>query len=276
MATSSVARFSATQTKQQTAVAAAAATGLGLGSPQKSVVSSVDNENRVRIWHWNVNGLKLVLKRNTLQRFLQHYNPSILCLNETKLTASDVPSVRKQLKPFFSHMHFACCTTRKNYGGVAIFYNEHKIASKLLEGLNSGVDDPEEERKGEVVTIGAEDDDQTIICGITEDGDEDHEHNREGRVIAKVFSDFVLVSVYTPHSGVGDLKRLEYRVEQWDRAFEEYIQRLKQQTGKPVIVCGDLNIIRHEQDIYNSKSKDGRPGLTDRERDSFESILENC
>ena len=79
-----------------------------------------------------------------------------------------------------------------------------------------------------------------------------------------------MVSVYTPHSGVGDLKRLDYRVERWDRAFEAHINRLKKQTGKPVVVCGDLNIIRRDQDIYNPKSKTGRPGTTDRERDSFE------
>jgi len=73
------------------------------------------------------------LKRNVLQKFLSTYQPSILCLNETKLSAGDISSVRKQLKPFFSHMHFACCSTRKNYGGVAILYNQQRLASKLIE-----------------------------------------------------------------------------------------------------------------------------------------------
>ena len=100
--------------------------------------------------------------------------------------------------------------------------------------------------------------------------EEDEDLDAEGRIISKIFSSFVLVSVYTPHSGVGELKRLEYRVKRWDRAFEAYINRLKDQTGKPVIICGDLNIIRHDQDIYNPKTKVGRPGTTDRERDSFE------
>lgn len=43
-----------------------------------------------------------------------------------------------------------------------------------------------------------------------------------------------------------------------------------------MIVCGDLNIIRHDSDIYNPASKVGRPGTTDRERDSFDQILEKC
>ena len=46
---------------------------------------------------------------------------------------------------------------------------------------------------------------------------------KEGRMIALEFEKFVLVAVYTPHSGVGELKRLSYRVEQWDREFEKYL-----------------------------------------------------
>ena len=42
-------------------------------------------------------------------------------------------------------------------------------------------------------------------------------------MIALEFEKFVLVAVYTPHSGVGEFKRLTYRVEQWDREFEKYL-----------------------------------------------------
>ena len=43
------------------------------------------------------------------------------------------------------------------------------------------------------------------------------------------------------------------------------------------MVAGDLNVIRHDSDIYNPAwVKEGRPGLTDRERNSFENILTSC
>lgn len=94
--------------------------------------------------------------------------------------------------------------------------------------------------------------------------------DNEGRLLACEFEKIILISVYTPHSGVGELKRLEFRVETWDRAFQAYIEQLNS-NGKPVVVCGDLNIIRHDADIYNTKwVKEGRPGLTERERASFE------
>lgn len=99
----------------------------------------------------------------------------------------------------------------------------------------------------------------------------------EGRMVALEFPTFVLVSVYTPHSGVGELKRLEYRVETWDRKFEQYLKDLRRKYLKPLVVCGDLNVIRHDSDIYNPAwVKEGRPGLTEEERNSFEQILQNC
>ena len=93
------------------------------------------------------------------------------------------------------------------------------------------------EEEGEERGEDVDDGDSSVIRGITEqvekadDQENENEYeddlDTEGRVIAKVFPDFVLVSVYTPHSGVGDLKRLQFRVERWDRAFEAYINRLK-------------------------------------------------
>ena len=122
----------------------------------------------------------------------------------------------------FKYQIYNNCPNRKNYSGVAILHNE--------------------------------DDAKEIEHKMEED--------IEGRVLAVEFPKFVVVSVYTPHSGVKGLKRLEYRVETWDRAFEVYLTQL-QKYEKPLIVCGDLNIIRHNADIYTPKGKEGFPGLTD-------------
>lgn len=135
-------------------------------------------------------------------------------------------------------MHFSCCKTRKNYGGVAILISDGQ-EPKLVEPLAESLD--------------------------------------EGRMVTLEFDSFVLVAVYTPHSGVGDLKRLDYRVDTWDRHFEDYLNQTRRQFCKPLVVCGDLNIIHRDCDIYNPAwVKEGRPGLTERERDSFGRIIENC
>jgi exodeoxyribonuclease-3 len=83
--------------------------------------------------------LKTIIKKNKLQDFLSTYKPSILCLNETKLTDSDIAAVTEQLKDSFTHLHFACCKTRKNYGGVAILTNQEVTpVSAMEESLAEG------------------------------------------------------------------------------------------------------------------------------------------
>ena len=71
------------------------------------------------------------------------------------------------------------------------------------------------------------------------------EHDREGRVIALEFENFILVTVYTPNSG-SELKRLKYR-RKWDADFLAYLKVLE--VEKPLIVCGDLNVAHKEMDL---------------------------
>jgi len=71
------------------------------------------------------------------------------------------------------------------------------------------------------------------------------------------FKDFYLVAVYVPNAGEG-LKRLTYRVEEWDRDFQAHLLSL----SKQVVLIGDLNVAHHEIDIYDAKGKDKVPGFT--------------
>ena len=91
-----------------------------------------------------------MLKRNSIQKFLKAYNPQILCLNETKLSESDVSLVRKKLSPYFNSMHFACCSKKKNYSGVAILYNT--LPGQTKKEADDG--NSEEEVKDETVIVG--------------------------------------------------------------------------------------------------------------------------
>ena len=51
------------------------------------------------------------------------------------------------------------------------------------------------------------------------------EHDQEGRVITLEYSDFYLVTVYTPNSQ-NELARLEYRM-QWEQDFRSYLTDLE-------------------------------------------------
>lgn len=67
------------------------------------------------------------------------------------------------------------------------------------------------------------------------------------------------------------MQRLTYRVHEWDPDFYNYMQDLKA-LGKPVILCGDLNVCAFAIDLYYSKNKDTVAGYTKGERNSFRAL----
>jgi len=96
------------------------------------------------------------------------------------------------------------------------------------------------------------------------------EHDKEGRMITLEFADFFLITLYVPNSRNG-LSRLEYRL-QWEKDFKNYLYILE--SKKPVIFCGDLNVVHKEIDIANPKNNINSPGFTKEERNEFQKLLE--
>ena len=101
--------------------------------------------------------------------------------------------------------------------------------------------------------------------------------DNEGRLITLEFDEYYLVTVYTPNSK-RDLSRLDYRYNNWDKAFLEYIKDLEK--NKSVIFCGDLNVAHNEIDLANPKTNKtgktfpGNAGFTDKERERFNNIVD--
>lgn len=96
-------------------------------------------------------------------------------------------------------------------------------------------------------------------------------HDHEGRVITLEYSEFYLVTVYTPNSQ-NELARLDYRM-QWEADFLTYLKKLEEK--KPVIFCGDLNVAHQEIDLKNPKSNRMNPGFSDEERAKMTQLLES-
>ena len=95
------------------------------------------------------------------------------------------------------------------------------------------------------------------------------EHDHEGRVITLEFEEFYFVTVYTPNSKDG-LTRLPYRME-WEDAFRDYLKKLD--AGKPVIICGDMNVAHEEIDVKNPKTNHKQAGFSDVERGKMTELL---
>ena len=71
--------------------------------------------NRMRLYSWNVNGIRAVLNKGALQSFIAKHDPDILCLQETK---AERGQVEIDLPQYQEHFYSA---VKKGYSGTAIF-----------------------------------------------------------------------------------------------------------------------------------------------------------
>lgn len=193
----------------------------------------------MKLYSWNVNGIRAVLNKGALQEFITKHDPDILCLQETK---AERGQVELDLPQYTEHFFSA---VKKGYSGTAIFSKEPAL--QYVDGF------PED-----------------IIEKFSVTGDNYGNPNDEGRVIAAEFADFWVVTVYTPNSK-DDLSRLELRHKHWDPAFLAYVTQLE--ASKPVVFCGDLNVAHAEIDLANPKANVGKHGFTNEEREGFGNFL---
>ena len=193
----------------------------------------------MKLYSWNVNGIRAVLNKGLLQKFITEHDPDILCLQETKAERGQVVL---DLPQYDEHFFSA---VKKGYSGTAIFSKVKPL--RYIDGF------PE-----------------AIIKQFEVSGDTYGDPNAEGRVIAAEFADYWVVTVYVPNSK-GDLSRLSLRYDHWDKAFLAYMQQLEQ--TKPVLFCGDLNVAHQEIDLANPKPNIGKHGFTDEERERFGDFL---
>jgi exodeoxyribonuclease-3 len=72
---------------------------------------------QLRILSWNVNGLRAVYKKGFLD-WLQRERPDVLCLQETKATAEQLPAGLREVEGYYAHFSSA---DRKGYSGVGLY-----------------------------------------------------------------------------------------------------------------------------------------------------------
>ncbi|HWK73146.1 MAG TPA: exodeoxyribonuclease III [Povalibacter sp.] len=194
----------------------------------------------MKIYSWNVNGIRAVLKKGTFQSFLQAHQPDILCLQETK---AERGQIEIDLPGYHEYWNSAI---KKGYSGTAIFSKREP-----LNVINGFPDSFAQRFK--------------FADELQRDSAE------EGRVLTAEYEKFYVVTVYTPNAK-DDLSRLPLRFEHWDPAFLDYCRQLEKR--KPVIFCGDLNVAHTELDLANPKPNRGKKGFTEEERKGFQNMLD--
>ncbi len=73
----------------------------------------------MKIISWNTNGLRATVKQGYFDPLFSEYKPDILCLQETKVEAEQLPNEVRNKKGYYSY--FSHSHKRKGYSGVAIY-----------------------------------------------------------------------------------------------------------------------------------------------------------
>ena len=159
---------------------------------------------------WNVNGLRAVLKKEpSFEEIARELDADILALQETKLQEGQVELELPGYTQVWSYAE------RKGYSGTAVFTREEPLSVRRADSLMP-------------------------YAGEGASADLVAEAVAEGRVCALEFERFWFVDVYTPNAKEG-LARIECRMA-WDDAYRAFLKGLEEETGKPVVTCGDFNV----------------------------------
>ena len=193
----------------------------------------------MKIYSWNVNGLRSVLKKGTLNQLITEASPDILCLQETKAKPGQAEV------DYPEYLELWNSAERAGYSGTAIFSKFPPIST-----LNNFTDEIAESYLWQEDRYGSP--------------------LNEGRIQTLEFAPFYLVNVYTPNSK-RDLSRLGLRENLWDPAFLRFLKTLE--AHKPVVVCGDFNAAHTPLDLARPKDNENNAGFTAEERQGIKNLI---
>ena len=189
----------------------------------------------MKIYSWNVNGLRSVLNKGALQAMIKSEAPDIICLQETKAKQGQAEVDLPEYEELWNSAE------RAGYSGTAIFTKLKPLSVKNVLPTEINMTD----EFGNPLT--------------------------EGRVLTAEFENFYLVNVYTPNSK-NELERLSLREKKWDPEFLNYLKELEK--TKPVVTCGDFNAAHEEIDIARPKTNHHSAGFTDEERQGITNLID--
>ncbi len=182
----------------------------------------------MKIFSWNVNGIRAVEKKGNLAEFLSVKNPDIACFQEIKIDETQISKENFDEK-YPEYFKFYSHAERKGYAGTAIWSKQKPQAilrnfpQQILDKFNLA--------------------------------DSFGDSSTEGRICAARFTDFWLITVYTPNTK-NDLGRLKLR-ENWDAAFLAFVKGLELGEFSCEDFSNNLDIFENDpNEVFFTKTSD--------------------
>lgn len=228
---------------------------------------------------WNANSLLLRVKNNwsEFSNFITTFDPDVIAIQEVRMPAASSSSnsksapknqaevkddtnasreekrilMRALSNPPFGNYHVWWSLAESKYAGTALFVKKCFKPKSVVFNLDK-------------------------IAS---------KHEPDGRVILVEFETLRLLNTYVPNNGWKEEPNSFQRRRKWDKRILEFVT---QNSDKPLIWCGDLNVSHEEIDVSHpeffstaklygyvppNKEDYGQPGFTLAERARFGTIL---
>ncbi|MBU1046856.1 exodeoxyribonuclease III [Patescibacteria group bacterium] len=190
----------------------------------------------MKIYSWNINGIRAWLKKPEIRDFLVGESPDVLCLQEIKI-CKDARGKENIDFSEYGYKEYWNSADRPGYSGTLILIKEDLVVGVLSNKNGLGVE----------------------------------KFDIEGRTQTLEFKNFYLINNYFPNSN-HELSRLDYKIE-YNQALQKLAKKLEK--TKPVIITGDFNVAHNEIDLARPKDNIGNAGFTFEERKWIDNFLED-
>jgi len=183
---------------------------------------------------WNVNSVRTRISQ--IISWINHANPDVLCLQETKVIDNDFP-----FKPFEELGYEVIVNGQKSYNGVAI------ISKYKIENVNRGFINKNIKNKTHI------------------------DFNEQKRLISADINGLKIINVYVPNGSSLDSEKFDYKIN-WLNQLSLFID---DQIREDDLICllGDFNIALYDVDIHSPQKYEGGIMASEREREILSNVL---
>ena len=183
---------------------------------------------------WNVNSIRTRLSQ--IIDWINHVNPDILCLQETKVTDDSFPVEAFEILGYSVEVY-----GQKSYNGVAII-------SKI---------------KGENIKKG--------FYGFKESNLNIETFKAQKRLITADIQGVKIVNVYVPNGSSIESDKFEYKIN-WLNCLASFLdEQIKE--GQLICLMGDFNIAPSNLDIHDPQKYEGGIMASETEREALKNVL---
>ena len=183
---------------------------------------------------WNVNSVRTRLTQ--IIDWINHVNPEILCLQETKVVDENFP-----VEPFKKLGYSVEVFGQKAYNGVAI------VSKKKADNVKKGF-------------YGCKDSDQDIKTFLD-----------QKRLISADIYGIKIINVYVPNGSSLESEKFEYKIK-WLNCLASFLDE-QVKRGELICLVGDFNIAPSNIDIHDPEKYEGKLMASEIERKALNNVL---